>query len=88
MWRMTPLARATFRVALFSTMPITLVVLAALTIYSTAATGDNVLHNIKPVTDDMLEKSAPEDWLTRRGATIAPGAIARSLKFALTTSVD
>jgi hypothetical protein len=35
--------------------------------HANAAAGDDILQALKPVTDAMLAKPAPEDWLTRRG---------------------
>ena len=67
MWPMKLLGRAAFGAALFSVMPITFGVLGALADHSTAMAGDNVLQALKPVTNEMLTKPAPEDWLMRRG---------------------
>ena len=35
--------------------------------HRSAAAGDDILHALKPVTDAMLAKPGPEDWLMRRG---------------------
>ena len=60
-------SRATLSASLFSTMAPMLSVVAVLGACSVAIAGGNVLQELKPVTDEMLQKPDPSDWLMRRG---------------------
>src|SRR5262249_183947 len=61
------LVRAALSASLLSTLPPMLGVSAMLAECSVAIAGDNVLKALKPVTDEMLHKPGPGDWLMRRG---------------------
>src|SRR5262249_46296188 len=52
---------------LFSTLPPVLEASAVLGTGATAIAGDNVLQQLKPVTQGMLQDPNPKDWLMRRG---------------------
>src|SRR5215470_17409382 len=67
MWPTISLVRATLSASLFSTMAPMLSVVAVLGECSVAIAGGNVLQELKPVTDEMLQKPDPGDWLMRRG---------------------
>src|SRR5262249_33826311 len=62
-----PLVRAALSASLLSTLPLVLGVSALLAECSLAIAGENVLKGFRPVTDDMLQKPDPGDWLMRRG---------------------
>jgi alcohol dehydrogenase (cytochrome c) len=64
---MTSFARAALSAASRSVLFFTFATLALLAAHANAAAGDDILQALKPVTDAMLAKPAPEDWLTRRG---------------------
>jgi glucose dehydrogenase len=59
--------RTALRGALRSVLLFTFAALALLGESADAVAGENLLQALKPVTDAMLTKPAPEDWLTRRG---------------------
>ena len=62
---MSPIAtssRALFSAALLSTLLLTLGA-----VHTEASAGESVLQTLKPLTDDMLAKATPADWLMRRG---------------------
>src|SRR5262249_61266933 len=61
------LGRAALSASLLSTLPLVLGVSALLPECSLAIAGDNVLKGFRPVTDDILQKPDPGDWLMRRG---------------------
>jgi alcohol dehydrogenase (cytochrome c) len=61
------LVRAALSASLLSTLPLVLGVSALLAECSLAIAGENVLKGFRPVTDDMLQKPDPGDWLMRRG---------------------
>src|SRR5215470_7902077 len=67
MWPTRSLVRAALSAAVFSTMAPMLGVVAALGECSVAIAGGNVLKELKPVTDEMLQKPDPGDCLMRRG---------------------
>src|SRR5262249_61390852 len=60
------LVRAALSASLLSTLPLVLGVSALLPECSLAIAGDNVLKGFRPVTDDILQKPDPGDWLVRR----------------------
>ncbi len=62
-----PIARAASSAALRAVLLFTLGAMALLAERAAAVAGEDVLQALKPVTDEMLAKPAPEDWLTRRG---------------------
>src|SRR5262249_52573953 len=70
------LVRAALSASLLSTLPLVLGVSALLPECSLAIAGDNVLKGLRPVTDDMLQKPDPGDWLMRRGGYPARGCSA------------
>src|SRR5260370_29537584 len=72
---MTSFARAALSAASRSVLFFTFATLALLAAHANAAAGDDILQALKPVTDAMLAKPAPEDWLTRRGDYRAWGYI-------------
>jgi len=61
------LVRAALSASLLSTLALALGVSAMLAACSLANAGDNVLKGFRPVTDDMLQRPDPGDWLMRRG---------------------
>src|SRR5262245_65839106 len=61
------LVRAALSASLLSTLPPVLGVSAMLAECSVAIAGGNVLKEFRPVTDDMLQRLDPGDWLMRRG---------------------
>src|SRR5262245_14927939 len=61
------LVRAALSASLLSTLPPVLGVSAMLAECSVAIAGGNVLKEFRPVTDDMLQRPDPGDWLMRRG---------------------
>src|SRR5215813_10706189 len=61
------LVRAALSVSLLSTLPPVLGVAAMLAECSVAIAGGNVLKEFRPVTDEMLQRPDPGDWLMRRG---------------------
>ena len=64
---MKPFTRAALNAASRSVLFFTFATLALLAEHASAGAGDDILHALKPVTDAMLAKPAPEDWLMRRG---------------------
>ena len=64
---MKPFTRAAWNAASRLVLFFTFGTLALLAEHAGAGAGDEVLHALKPVTDAMLTKPAPEDWLMRRG---------------------
>jgi alcohol dehydrogenase (cytochrome c) len=62
-----PIAHAASRAALRSVLIFTFGALALLGERTDAVAAEDVRQALKPVTDEMLAKPAPEDWLTRRG---------------------
>ena len=62
-----PYARAALRAALRSVLLFAFGASALLAERPHAVAGESLLQALKPVTDAMLAKPAPEDWLTRRG---------------------
>ena len=63
----TSLVRAALSASLLSTLPPVLGVSAMLAECSAAIAGDNVLNGLRPVTNEMLQRPDPGDWLMRRG---------------------
>ena len=61
------LVRAALSASLLTTLPPVLGVSAMLAECSVAIAGGNVLKEFRPVTDDMLQRPDPGDWLMRRG---------------------
>jgi alcohol dehydrogenase (cytochrome c) len=59
--------RAALSASLLFTLPPVLGVSAMLAECSVAIAGGNVLKEFRPVTDDMLQRPDPGDWLMRRG---------------------
>jgi hypothetical protein len=67
MWPIQRFARAALSVSLLSGLPSLLGMLPLLAERSSVIAGDDVLQMLKPVTDDMLKRPDPQDWLMRRG---------------------
>ena len=67
MWPMKPFARAASNTSSRSVLLFTFAALVLLGERAGAVAGEDPLHALKSVTDEMLTKPAPEDWLTRRG---------------------
>src|SRR5262249_18344837 len=61
------LVRAALSASLLSTLPPVLGVSALFAECSLAIASENVLKGFRPVTDDVLQKPDPGDWLMRRG---------------------
>jgi hypothetical protein len=59
------LARAALSTPLRSVLLFAFAALALFAEHRSAAAGDDILHALEPVTDAMLAKPAPEDWLMR-----------------------
>src|SRR5262249_9031828 len=59
--------RAALSASLLSTLPFMLGVSAMLAECSVAIADGNVLTKLRPVTDEMLQRPDPGDWLMRRG---------------------
>src|SRR3989442_15614382 len=70
------LVRAALSASLLFTLPPVLGVSAMLAECSVAIAGGNVLKEFRPVTDDMLQRPDPGDWLMRRGGYRARGSSA------------
>src|SRR5262249_59667111 len=69
----TSLVGAALSASLLSTLPPVLGVSAMLAECSVAIAGDNALKGLTSVTDEMLQRPDPGDWLMRRGGFPAPG---------------
>ena len=67
MWPTRSLLRAALSASVLSTVAALPGALAVLGECSVAIAGGNVLQELKPVTDEMLQKPDPKDWLMRRG---------------------
>ena len=65
--------RAASGVAVRSVLLVAFGATAFLVPNASAIAGDDVLQALKPITDAMLGKPAPEDWLMRRGDYRASG---------------
>src|SRR5262249_27703972 len=65
--------RAALSASLLSTLPFMLGVSAMLAECSVAIADGNVLTKLRPVTDEMLQRPDPGDWLMRRGGYPARG---------------
>src|SRR5215472_6441278 len=61
------LVRAALSASLLTTLPPVLGVPAMLAECSVAIAGSNALKEFRPITDDMLQRPDPGDWLMRRG---------------------
>src|SRR5262249_56188927 len=70
------LVRAALSASSLTTLPPVLGVSAMLAECSVAIAGGNVLKEFRPVTDDMLQRPDPGDWLMRRGGYPARGCSA------------
>ena len=66
MWPTRSLMRAALSASLPSTMMRMLAAVAMLGDCSVAIASGSVLQELKPVTDEMLQKPDPGDWLMRR----------------------
>ena len=62
-----PSKPSTLRASVLSTMLSMLGALAVVGECSVAIAGGNILEELKPVTDEMLQTPDPGDWLMRRG---------------------
>jgi hypothetical protein len=67
MWPTRSFVRAALSASVLSTTAPMLGALAVLGECSVAIAGGNVLQELAPVTDEMLQKPDPGDWLMKRG---------------------